>query len=319
VRQSILHIVGYPHDHVVILSGDQLYTMDYSEMLEHHKQSGADITIAATPVTAPEVPGFGILKTDGEGRITEFYEKPPLSQLEGKDSPVPEEMRRQGRIYLASMGIYVFTAEVLRDALDAHPNQHDFGKEIIPGAIKTHRVVSYPFTGYWNDIGTVRSFFETNIMLAQAHPAYNLYDAEMPLYTNARMLPPAKITRSRIEDSIVVEGSVIVDSDISDAIIGVRSVIGPATRLHRTIFMGADYYGWSSPDDRRRQEGPAYPGVGEGSRIEGAIVDKNAAIGRQCVIINKDHIEEGEGPGFYIRDGVIVIVKNAEIPDGTVI
>jgi glucose-1-phosphate adenylyltransferase len=319
VRQSVPHIASYPHDRVVILSGDQLYTMDYREMLAHHQERGADITIAVTPVIAAEAPAFGILKTNEEQVITEFHEKPKRNDLAGKESPVTPELERAGRIYLASMGIYVFEAKVLQDVLDANPDQHDFGKEIIPGAIKTHRVVSYPFTGYWNDIGTVRSFFETNIMLAQAHPAYNLYDADMPLYTNARMLPPAKITRSRIEDSIVVEGSVIVDSDISDAIIGVRSVIGPATRLHRTIFMGADYYGWSSPGDRRRQEGPAYPGVGEGSRIEGAIVDKNAAIGKQCVIINKDHVEEGEGPDFYIRDGVIVIVKNAEIPDGTVI
>ncbi|MBV9947859.1 MAG: glucose-1-phosphate adenylyltransferase, partial [Myxococcales bacterium] len=320
VRQSLLHIVGYPHDYVVILSGDQLYTMDYREMLEHHKQHNADITIAATPVTAPEVPGFGILKTDADQRITEFYEKPPLSQLEGKDSPVPEEMRRQGRNYLASMGIYVFTANVLREALDAHPNQHDFGKEIIPGAIAERRVVSYPFTGYWNDIGTVRSFFETHLMLAQPHPEFNLYDWRTPLYTNARMLPPAKITRSRVQDSIITEGCVVIDSDISSSVIGIRSYIAHQTRLHRVVFMGADYYGWSGQEATGRvQEGPSYPGVGEGSRIENAIVDKNVSIGRNCVLTNTRGVSEGEGPGFYIRDGVIVIQKNATIPDGTVI
>jgi glucose-1-phosphate adenylyltransferase len=320
VRQSILHIVGYPHDHVVILSGDQLYTMDYREMLEHHKQSGADITIAATPVTAPEVPGFGILKTDAEGRITEFYEKPPLSQIEGKDSPVSEELRRQGRVFLASMGIYVFNADVLRDALDSHPNRHDFGKEIIPGAIAERRVVAYPFTGYWNDIGTVRSFFETHLMLALPHPEFNLYDARSPLYTNARMLPPAKITRSRVQDSIITEGCVIIDSDISNSVVGIRSYIAHQTRLHRVVFMGADYYGWSGPESSGRvQEGPSYPGVGEGSRIENAIVDKNVSIGRNCVITNTRDVQEGEGPGFYIRDGIVVIQKNATIPDGTII
>jgi glucose-1-phosphate adenylyltransferase len=320
VRQSCSHIESYPHDQVVILSGDQLYTMDYRTMLEHHKRLGADITIAATPVIAAEAPGFGILKTDDDQRITEFYEKPKLDALAGKESPVSPEMEADGRVYLASMGIYIFEARVLQDVLDARPNDHDFGKEIIPSAIRDRKVVAYPFTGYWNDIGTVRSFFETNIMLAEAHPAYNLYDATMPLYTNARMLPPAKITRSRIEETIVGEGSVIIDSDITSSVIGIRSVIGPDTRLDRTVFMGADYYGWADAEGVGRiLEGPSYPGVGDGTHISGAIVDKNASIGKNCVITNATGVQEGEGPGFYIRDGIIVIVKNAEIADGTVI
>jgi glucose-1-phosphate adenylyltransferase len=157
-------------------------------------------------------------------------------------------------------------------------------------------------------------------MLAQPHPEYNLYDARMPLYTNARMLPPAKITRSRVYDSIIGEGSVVVDADISNSVIGIRSYVAHHTRLHRTVFMGADYYGWSSPEATGRvQEGPAYPGVGEGSRIENAIVDKNVSIGRNCLITNTQQVQEGEGPGFYIRDGIVVLVKNATIPDGTVI
>src|SRR5690606_21566661 len=166
---------------------------------------------------------FGILKTDGDYRITEFYEKPRPNQLQGKDSPVSPELQAEGRIYLASMGIYIFDREVLREVLDANPTQHDFGKQIIPGAIKERRVFAYPFTGYWNDIGTVRSFFETNIMLAQPKPPFNLYDPSMPLYTNARMLPPAKITRTKIENSIIAEGSVIVDSEINSSVIGIRS------------------------------------------------------------------------------------------------
>ena len=318
VRQSIPHITSYPHDQVLILSGDQLYTMDYREMLAHHKQSGADITIGATPVVAADVPGFGILKTDDEGRITEFYEKP--RDLTGKDSRVSPEMQAAGRIYLASMGIYVFEAKVLHDTLEANAERHDFGKEIIPGAIHGCRVMAYPFTGYWNDIGTVRSFFDTNIMLAQAQPAFNLYDTKMPLYTNARMLPPAKVTRSRIEDSIVGEGSVIIDSDISDAVIGIRSYLGARTRIHRAVLMGADYYRWADAEGvGRARHGPAAPGVGDDTRIEGAIIDKNASIGRGCVITNEAGVQEGEGPGFYIRDGIIVVVKNAELPDGTVI
>ena len=319
VRRSIPHIRSFAHDQVAILSGDQLYAMDYRDMLAHHKDSRADITIAATPVVAADVPGFGILKTDDEQRVTEFYEKPPLTALAGKESRVSPEMEAAGRIYLASMGIYIFEASVLCDVLDERPDDHDFGKEIIPAALRERRVVAYPFTGYWNDIGTVRSFFETNLMLAQPHPEFNLYDPAMPLYTNARMLPPAKVTRSRVEDSIVGEGSVIIDSEVTESVVGIRSYIGARTRIHRTVLMGADYYRWADTNATGRVRGPARPGVGDDTVIEGAIVDKNAAIGERCTITNAAGVREGEGPGFYIRDGIVVVLKNAEIQDGTVI
>jgi glucose-1-phosphate adenylyltransferase len=321
VRQSLLHMRSYAHDRVVILSGDQLYTMDYRAMLAHHEALGADVTIGVTPVVADDAPGFGILKTDAEQRITEFYEKPRRSELAGKESPASPEMAAAGRVYLASMGIYVFGAAALRELLDGHPDEHDFGKEVIPGAIRGgSRVVAYPFTGYWNDIGTVRSFFDTNIMLGSPKPDFNLYDPKMPLYTNARMLPPAKITRSRVEDTVVSEGSVIIDSDISDSVIGIRSYIGARTRLHRCVMMGADYYPWAdAAGGTSRVQGPPSPGIGEDTRIENAIVDKNASIGRRCVITNWGGVQEGEGPGFFIRDGIVVVVKNAEIPDGTTI
>jgi glucose-1-phosphate adenylyltransferase len=320
VRQSMLHMRSYPHDRVVILSGDQLYAMDYGEMLAHHEASGADITIGVTPVVAADAPGFGILKTDAAQRITEFYEKPKLDELGGKESPVAPELAREGRVYLASMGIYVFDTKVLGDVLADHPDEHDFGKEIIPGAIRGgSRVVAYPFTGYWNDIGTVRSFFETNIMLASPKPDFNLYDARMPLYTNARMLPPAKVTRSRVEHSLVCEGAVIIDSDVSDSVVGIRSYVGARTRMHRVVMMGADYYPWSGADGQMRVQGPPAPGIGEDTRIENAIVDKNVSVGRRCVITNWGGVEEGEGPGFYIRDGIVVLTKNAVIPDGTTI
>ena len=319
VRQSIPHIRSYPHEEVIILSGDQLYTMDYRVMLAHHRRLGADITIAVTPVVAADAPAFGILKMDEAHRITEFHEKPPLHELDGKESPVAPELASAGRVYLASMGIYIFESCVLQQVLDDHPDDHDFGKKIIPRAIDERRVVAYPFTGYWNDIGTVRSFFETNIMLAQPQPAYNLYDAQMPLYTSGRLLPPAKVTRSRVENTIVGEASVIVESDITDTVIGIRSFIDRGTRIHRCVLMGADYYRWEPPSTRSRVEGPAYPGIGAGSHIENAIIDKNASIGNDCTIANRAGIQEGEGPGFYIRDGIIVVVKNAEIPDGTVI
>lgn len=319
VRKSMSHLRSYPHDYVVILSGDQLYAMDYRVMLEHHKRHNAEITIAATPVTREDAPGFGILKTDAEHRITEFYEKPPLEELEGKESPVIPELEAEGRIYLASMGIYIFSSNVLREELDGRPEEHDFGKQIIPGAIRTRRVISYPFTGYWNDIGTIRSFFDTNIMLAQPKPDFNLYDPAMPLYTNTRMLPPAKITRSQVEHTIIGEGSVIVESEISNSVIGIRSFIGRGTKLHQTVLLGSDYYGWEDPESRFPKQGPARPGIGDGSHIERTIVDRNASVGQRCKITNTKGVQEGEGPGFYIRDGIIVLLKNAKIPDGTVI
>jgi glucose-1-phosphate adenylyltransferase len=319
VRQSIPHIRSFPHDRVIILSGDQLYRMDYRKMLAHHERLGADITVAVTPVNADDAPGFGILKTDEQHRIIEFHEKPRRHELGGKESAVSPEMEAAGRIYLGSMGIYIFEVDILHQVLAQFPDHHDFGKEIIPGAIHERCVVGYPFTGYWNDIGTVRSFFETNIMLTQPKPDFDLYDTEMPLYTNARMLPPAKITRSSVNRAIIGEGSVVVDSEISDSVIGIRSFIDRGTRIHRTVILGSDYYSWQDPVDRSPVQGPARPGVGEGSRLEGTIVDRNASIGRNCVIVNSDGIQEGEGPGFYIRDGIVAITKNAEIPDGTVI
>ena len=319
VRRSMPHIRNFPHEYVIILSGDQLYMMDYREMLAHHIASQAEITIAVTPVKAEEAPGFGILKTGSDHRITEFYEKPKLDALEGKESPVEPAMEEEGRTYLASMGIYIFNSNTLQEVLDDKPGDHDFGKQIIPGAIQSRRVMAYPFTDYWNDIGTVRSFFETNIMLAQPKPAFNLYDANRPLYTNARMLPPVKVSNSRVEHAILGEGVVIVDSEVTDSVIGVRSYIAAGTRIHRTVMLGSDYYGWQDPKERNPVQAPASPGVAEGTRIEGTIVDRNASIGRGCTIINAQGIQEGQGPGFYIRDGIVVILKNAEIPDGTVI
>lgn len=319
VRRTMDHFHSYPHDHVLILSGDQLYSMDYRLLLEHHRDHGAEITVAVTPVVASEAPGFGILKTDEYLRINEFYEKPPIEDLDGKESPVHPDMQAAGRVYLASMGIYVFDAHVLYKLLDAHPDDHDFGKAVIPRSIHEQRVVAYPFTGYWNDIGTVRSYFDTSIMLAQPHPAFNLYNMKMPLYTDAWTLPPAKVSRSRLENTLVGEGSVIVDADITNSVIGIRSFIDYEAVINRTVFLGADYFRWEEWETRSRMHGPIYPGVGQGTRIENAIVDKNASIGNRCVITNAAGTQEGEGPGFYIRDGIVVVVKNAVIADGTVI
>ncbi|RMF56341.1 MAG: glucose-1-phosphate adenylyltransferase [Bacteroidetes bacterium] len=319
VRQSMIHVGNYRYDYVLILSGDQLYTMDYREMVEHHKEHDADITIATIPVTAEEAPGFGILKTGERNVITEFYEKPAREELSGKESEVSETMRQAGRIYLASMGIYVFSRGVLRELLEEYPDANDFGKQIIPQSIQKRRVVSFPFDGYWSDIGTIRSFYDANLMLAKRQPEFDIYNPRFPIYTNARMLPPAKVENSFIEDSIIAEASIIVDSQISNSVIGLRSVIWPNTTIKDTIFMGADFFPWHDVSLRDPVEGPARPGVAEGSYIEGAIIDRNVSIGQRCVIKNRDGVQEGEGPNFYIRDGIVVIPKNVEIPDDTII
>jgi glucose-1-phosphate adenylyltransferase len=319
VRQSMPHFNSYRHSHVLILSGDQLYLMNYQEMFAHHKEMKADITIATIPVNAEDAPGFGILKTDQEGIITEFHEKPPLNDLEGKDSPVSDAMREQGRIYLASMGIYIFNCEILEDLLDHNPDENDFGKQIIPRSIKSQRVVSFPFTGYWSDIGTIKSFFDAHLELARKGPEFDLYSQRMPIYTNARMLPPAKIESSYIQDSLIGEGTIIINSQISSSVIGIRSFIGYNTTIKNSILMGSDYYPWHDMSMRDPAVGPARPGVHDESYIERAIIDRNACIGKRCIISNRDNIQEGETDTFYIRDGIVVIPKNASIEDNTII
>ncbi len=228
-------------------------------------------------------------------------------------------MQAAGRVYLASMGIYIFNAAVLKDMLDSRPEDHDFGKTIIPEAIQQRHVVSYPFEGYWSDIGTIRSFYEANLMLAQPEPAFNLYDPVMPLYTNARMLAPAKVENSAVRNAIISEGSVIVGAEITDSVIGLRSFVGRGSTIRRSVLMGSDYYPWHDTQVREPVQGPTRPGIGTNTHIENAIIDRNASVGNDCAITNRDGVDEGEGPGFYIRDGIVVIEKNAEIYDGTVI
>lgn len=319
VRQSMLHVQQYRSEHVLILSGDQLYTMDYRKMLKHHNKSGADITIASIPVDAADAPGFGILKTDSNGIITEFYEKPSADQLEDKQSQVSDEMQRQGRTFLASMGIYIFSAGVLQELLKTYEHEHDFGKQIIPSAMKTHRVASYPFEGYWSDIGTVRSFFDANLMLTDQNPAFDMYNPQMPIYTNARMLQPAKINNADIDHAIIGEASVIGKSTISRSVIGIRSFIGDNVVIKDSIMMGADYFKWHNLEDRETVEGPERPGIEDGTVIKRAIIDRNVSIGKNCVITNAEGHDYKDGPNYHIRDGIVVVPKNASIPDGTVI
>lgn len=319
VRQSLQHVRNFRHQHVLILSGDQLYRMNYRTLLAHHREKKADITLATIPVNREDAPGFGILKTDDDHLITEFYEKPAEDELDGKESPVSDEMEEAGRHFLASMGIYVFRRELLESVLSESPTSHDFGKQIIPSAIVSSRVCSFPFEGYWSDIGTIKSFYDANLMLAESKPEFNMFDPKAPLYTNSRMLPPAKIENSTVRNAIIAESAVVIDSEISESVIGLRSFIGRGTRVWRSIIMGADYYPWEPREKRETIEGPERPGIGEGSVIENAIIDRNASIGRNCVIANRSGVQEHDGDGYYIRDGIIVVPKNGRLPDNTVI
>ena len=318
VRQSLSNLRAHRHSHVLILSGDQLYTMDYRKLMKHHLDSGAGVTLATIPVHAEEAPSFGIVKTE-DGFITAFHEKPAPENLAGKESPVSEEMRNQGRTFLASMGIYMFDAEVLQTLLAGLPDANDFGQEIIPEAIRKHPVASYAFEGYWSDVGTVQSFFQANLMLAKRHPQYDIYNTMAPLYTNTRMLAPAKVLSSCIEDSLIGEAAVIDNSRISNSVIGIRSYIGAGTTVENTVFMGADYYAWHDPRLRSPVGGPPSPGIGDGSYIEGAIVDRNVQIGKRCDIRRREGVLHVDAENYFVRDGIVVIPKNAHIPDDTVI
>ena len=318
VRQSLHYIDSYSHSQVLILSGDQLYSMNYAKMLRHHQENEADITIATIPVTARDASGFGILKTDDKYVINEFREKPPQEELQGLESYVSDDLQKEGRVYLASMGIYIFNRKILREELD-NKDFTDFGKEIIPNAINNRKVISYPFDGYWSDIGTIRSFYEANLDLAKRQPAFDLYNPDMPMYTHARMLPASKLQSTFIQDSIVAEGCIIVNSQISNSVIGVRSFIGNNTTVKNSIIMGADYYSWHDRATRDFLVGADAPGIHDETYIEAAIVDKNVHIGKKCIIKNRDNVQEGEGPNFFIRDGIVIIPKNATIPDGTII
>ncbi|MEM0964138.1 MAG: glucose-1-phosphate adenylyltransferase [Bacteroidota bacterium] len=319
VRQCLQHIDPYPHRRVLVLSGDQLYRMDFNTFGDHHRSSWADLTIATIPVTAEDASAFGILKTDADGVITEFHEKPGPDELDGLESPVSAKMKEQGRVYLASMGIYMFERDVLREVLLTNPEETDFGKEIIPAAIRERRVVSYPFDGYWSDIGTVKSFYDANVALAKPLPDFDLYDEEAPIFTRARMLPPAKIQNSTITNSMIAEASVVINATIEDSVVGIRSFIADSAVLRRTVMLGADYHPWRDQGKRPGLNPPPSPGIGERSLVEGAIIDKNVQVGTDCRITNAEGIEDADGDDWYIRDGVIVLPKNAIIPDGTVI
>ena len=307
VRQNLMHINSYPHSLVLILSGDQLYRMNYHTILEQHVATGADVTVATTPVKADAAGGFGIMEAAEDGRITRFVEKPTEPAVQATLRGYPDALP-------ASMGIYVFGREALADALAG--SEVDFGKHIIPKLIETRNVYAYRHEGYWEDIGTIRAFYEANLDLCEPLPQFNFYDASAPIYTHARYLPATKIIKSQVERAVIADGCIINDASIEHSLLGVRSRVQAGATIHDALVMGQDYY--DSPD-RLPLPGAPTMGIGHGAWIERTIVDKNARIGDGVRITPDGKPSFLDGPNFYVRDGIVIIPKNAVIMDGTVI
>ncbi len=315
VRQGLRHIEPFPCEYVLILSGDQLYQIDFVTMLQEHKEKGADITIATIPVTDREAPDFGILKTEG-GYITSFTEKPKTGR-ENWVSDTGEEMHNKGRIYLASMGIYIFNRKLLFELLqNEKKDATDFGKEIIPESIDKYKVASYQYDGYWEDIGNIRAFFDANLALTKDLPDFNLFDNTNPIYTRARMLPPAKIGSTHLEKTLVAEGSIINASRIESSIIGIRSRVGHNSVLICTYLMGNDYFETLQDIKTDQEIGLPLLGIGAGCHIQNAIIDKDCRIGDNVRIMGGTHLPDTEHPLYSIKDGIVVVKKRSVLPNG---
>jgi glucose-1-phosphate adenylyltransferase len=325
VRQVLPHIRDWRIDTLLILSGDHLYRMDYRKFLARHDESNADITIAVIPIVPDSASEFGLLKTDSEGRVIEFREKPEGEALEAMrvDTSTlglsPEEAL--ARPYLASMGIYIFNYDRLEEVLAEDKSRLDFGKEVIPGSIHKYNVQAYLFDGYWEDIGTIGAFYKANLDMTTAIPPFNLFDAEAPLLTRSRYLPPSKIDDCEIRNSIISEGCIINGARINNSLIGLRSRLGNGSQIEASYMMGADYYQTLEAMQVDLEAGRPWIGVGQGTIVRRAIVDKNARIGAGVRLLNEAGIEEADGPNgsYYIRDRIIIVPKNGLIPDGTIV
>jgi glucose-1-phosphate adenylyltransferase len=322
VRKNLLHFLNHDFDHLLILSGDQLYRMDFRLLISQHAESGADLTIATLPVPRREAQGLGIMQTDDKLRITRFVEKPKdpaiLDSLHLDRALYSRlEIQNQDECFLASMGIYVFNREVVLKLLDN--TLTDFGKHIIPSAIASHRVHAYVFQGYWEDIGTIRSFFEANLDLVAELPRFNFFDMSAPIFTRPRFLPASKINGAEINHAIVSDGCILNRCKINHSIVGVRSIIHDACDITRTIILGCDYYESDASIHNYESKGLPRIGVGKNTRIENAIIDKNPRIGDNCQISPAGKPDHLDHPLYYIRDGIVIIPKNGLIPHGTVI
>ncbi len=320
VRQSLRHITQQDFDYVLILSGDQLYQMDFEEMIENHIQSHADISIATIPVGTQEATEFGIMKKGEDGIISSFIEKPKAEVLSDWESDTGEAMVKQGRNYLASMGIYIFGRKVLFDLLqDEFKDATDFGKEIIPYSITKHNVVSYQYEGYWTDIGNIHSFFEANLALTQDIPEFNLFDNDRSIFTRPRMLPPAKISGTTLEKTIIAEGCIINASRVEHSVLGIRTRIGYGTTVVSCYIMGTDFFETLDEMNNSERNGLPKLGIGERCYIKNAIIDKNCRIGNDVRINGGPHLPNGDHSLYTIKDGIVVVKKGAVIPNGFVI
>jgi len=320
VRQSLRHISNLEFEYILILSGDQLYQMDFSDMLNNHIKNEADISIATIPVDERDAPEFGILKSNEAGMITSFIEKPKKDILPDWVSDTGSEMQQKGKHYLASMGIYIFSKQVLYQLLnEVHPTATDFGKEIIPNSIVSFKVASYQYEGYWTDIGNIHSFFEANLSLTDDIPPFNLFDNNKTVYSRARMLPPAKISGTTLEKTIIAEGSIINASRIEQSVVGIRSRIGHGTTIVNTYIMGNDYYETIDEMEVNAKKGLPMIGIGERCYIKDAIIDKNCRIGNDVRINGGKHLANTDHSLYTVKDGIIVVKKMAVLPDGFVI
>ncbi len=325
VRQVLPHIRDWRIDTLLILSGDHLYRMDYRKFLARHYETNADITISVIPIVPDSASEFGLLKTDNDGRIIEFREKPKGEDLENMRVDTTSlgltADEASARPYLASMGIYVFKYDRLEEVLKEDSTRLDFGKEVIPGSIHKYNVQAYLFNDYWEDIGTIAAFYKANLDMTTALPPFNLFDAEAPMLTRSRYLPPSKIDNCEIRDSIVSDGCIINGAKISNSVIGLRSRIGGGAQIEASYMMGADYYQTLEDMQTDRAGGTPWIGIGEGTIIRRAIIDKNARIGANARLLNEAGVEHADGPNgnYYIRDRIIIVPKNGLIPDGTVV
>jgi glucose-1-phosphate adenylyltransferase len=320
VRQSLRHISNLEFEYILILSGDQLYQMDFSDMLNNHITNEADISIATIPVDERDAPEFGILKSNEAGMITSFIEKPKKEILPNWVSDTGSDMQQKGKHYLASMGIYIFSKQVLYNLLnEVHPTATDFGKEIIPNSIVSFKVASYQYEGYWTDIGNIYSFYEANLSLTDDIPPFNLFDNTKTVYSRARMLPPAKISGTTLEKTIIAEGSIINASRIEQSVVGIRSRIGHGTTVVNTYIMGNDYYETIEEMDVNTKKGLPMIGIGERCYIKDAIIDKNCRIGNDVRINGGKHLENTDHSLYSVKDGIVVVKKMAVLPDGFVI
>jgi glucose-1-phosphate adenylyltransferase len=319
VRQCLRHVAPFESDYILILSGDQLYQMDFQEMLENHKKSGAEISIATIPVNEKDATEFGILKKNEKGFITSFIEKPKKELLPDWMSDTGKEMKKKGKVYLASMGIYIFSRKLLFEYLQNKFIQAtDFGKEIIPESIDSCKVVSYQYNGYWTDIGNISSFFEANIGLTDDIPDFNLFDNTRSIFTRARMLPPAKVSAT-LQKVVIAEGSIINASKMEKSVVGIRTRIGHGSTIVNSYMMGSDYYETIADISADQAKGIPFLGVGNRTYISNAILDKNCRIGDDVRINGGPHLENTDQPLYTIKDGIVVIKKGAILPNGFVI